>query len=164
MYMLRTTDGQGKPVLHNDPQLQSTLTQIYGLVSDPAWRKLPDLEVLINADDYGRVSATTRPVLLPYIASPAALVTPARVRATPAFGRRCCRYSRSQRSAARVRTSSTPTPPLPPPPPLPQALALALAPQPLALTLPLTRCGPPLPRRSLRDRGQERHRHRQRQR
>ena len=63
MYMLRTTDSQGKPVLHNDPQLQSTLTQIYDLVSDPAWPQLPDLELLINADDYGRVSATERPVL-----------------------------------------------------------------------------------------------------
>ena len=63
MYMLRTTDREGKPVRHDDGQLQATLKEIYGLVSDPAWPTLPDLEVLINADDYGRVSASEYPRL-----------------------------------------------------------------------------------------------------
>ena len=63
MYMLRTTDSRGVPVRHDDPQLQSTLKQIYDIVSDPAWPRLPDLELLVNADDYGRVGASEQPVL-----------------------------------------------------------------------------------------------------
>ena len=40
MYMLRPFDKEGKPVRHQDPQLESTLKEIYEIVSD---RSLPPL-------------------------------------------------------------------------------------------------------------------------
>ena len=45
MYMLRPFDKEGKPVRHQDPQLESTLKEIYEIVSDRSLPPLPDLEV-----------------------------------------------------------------------------------------------------------------------
>ena len=48
------TDGRAVP--HNDGQMIATLREIHDLVSDSSGRfpRVPDLELIINADDYGR--------------------------------------------------------------------------------------------------------------
>lgn len=56
MYMTRPCEAGRKPVRHDDPMLLATLRLIWELVTDPAVPPLPDVELLINADDYGRVS------------------------------------------------------------------------------------------------------------
>ncbi|EOD39318.1 hypothetical protein EMIHUDRAFT_108867 [Emiliania huxleyi CCMP1516] len=53
----------GEVARHGDPQLQATIRMILSILSDPALPTPPDLELLINADDYGRVRLKDRTLL-----------------------------------------------------------------------------------------------------
>ena len=44
MYMLRPEDSQGQPVRHADPQLASTLREIFALVSETSHLELHPLQ------------------------------------------------------------------------------------------------------------------------
>ena len=53
----------GEVARHGDPQLQATIRMILSILSDPALPTPPDLELLINADDYGQVRLKDRTLL-----------------------------------------------------------------------------------------------------
>lgn len=64
IYLLRPYGKDGvTPTRRADQQLAATLRQIWEIARDPTLPKLPDLEMLINADDYGRVSVHDDPPL-----------------------------------------------------------------------------------------------------
>ena len=55
LYKLRPRYADGRPVEHSDPPLQAVLREVFDLVHEQrdAGTHLPDMELLINADDYG---------------------------------------------------------------------------------------------------------------
>lgn len=65
LYKMRTRYADGKRVEHSDPPLQAMLREVYDLVNEQreAGTPLPDVELLINADDYGFSNLRDRPVL-----------------------------------------------------------------------------------------------------
>ena len=64
IHLLRPYGADGvTPTRRADPQLVATLRQIWDISRDPTLPTLPDLEMVINADDYGRVSVRDDPPL-----------------------------------------------------------------------------------------------------
>ena len=57
LYFLRPEGEDKHPVHHNDGMMHGTLNEIFSLLNDPAYPPLPDVEFILNADDYGHVSA-----------------------------------------------------------------------------------------------------------
>ena len=54
MYLTKPCHGT-EPVAHSDPMLQSTLNLILDLLQDQNVETFPNVDLIINADDYGRV-------------------------------------------------------------------------------------------------------------
>ena len=65
LFKMRPHYADGSSVEHSDGQLLATLHEIYSLVHELKHTRepLPDLELIINADDYGRPKLTDRPIL-----------------------------------------------------------------------------------------------------
>jgi len=65
LYKLRPHYADGSPVIHSDPMLFGTLKEIFDIVTEQkeAGTPVPDVELLINADDYGRPKLNDRKVL-----------------------------------------------------------------------------------------------------
>ena len=65
LYKIRPRYPDGKPVEHSDPPLQAMLREVYDLAQEQreAGTPLPDVELLINADDYGFSKLHASPVL-----------------------------------------------------------------------------------------------------
>ena len=65
LYKLRPHYSDGRPVIHSDPMLYGTLKQIFEIVTEQreAGTPIPDVELIINADDYGRPKLRDRKVL-----------------------------------------------------------------------------------------------------
>ena len=65
MYMGRPHDANGVPVAHGDSNMIGTLREIFALTQDASGKfpPLPDLEVLINSDDYDKAYMRDHPHL-----------------------------------------------------------------------------------------------------
>ena len=63
VYLNRPYAADGTFATHGDMTLQQTLREIVSLTTAKGFERLPDMELLLNADDYGRTHLSDRPLL-----------------------------------------------------------------------------------------------------